>query len=164
MFYVTSLLRQWSDGSGIVPPVVDTPVRGADAWPDEIKKRVKPRPDRDRSKDELDKVALRDMLEDAFDGPRPEPVREVIAEHRLPKSAPKQAYQVDWSALLSDLDACRKALRAHEQQLEHSRAKDAEARAARVAMMVEAIEAEQKRRERRSKLIRIAARLILEDD
>ena len=161
MFWITSPLLQWSDGAGLVAPV--TTPSGADAWPGDYRE---PRKDRKRP-ELLDKVELREMLEDAFEGKKPEPVIEVLLEHKLPKDAPRQAFGVDWDALLNDLAACENALRAHEQRVEKSRAADAEQRAAQIATMVELLEAEQReqaRQVRRAKLRRVAARLILEDD
>ena len=155
--------RYWGDGGGVAPVVVST--AQGDAWPDEIRKRLK-RAEHDRKPQELDKAALREMLEDAFEGPKPEAVQEVLLEHRLPRDAPRQAYRVDWSALLADLAACEKALRAHERRVEASKAADKERRAAQIRTMVELIEAERNdpaRLERRRKLRRVAARIVLMD-
>lgn len=157
--------RYWGDGGDVVvPPVVATPPRGADAWPDELRKRVKPRPKRDRTQDELDKVELRAMLEDAFDGPRPEAVRELLVEFRLPKGAPRQAYSVDWDAMLADLAACRRALEAHQARLAVSRARDAAERSARVREMVEMIDSARRREKRKRLLPHVARLMLIEDD
>jgi hypothetical protein len=138
----TSWGTSWTP-SGVTPP--ETVVGG---FYDE--------PKRKEHQPNVDRAALRAMLEDAFDGKRPAPIAEVVAQHRLPKSAPREAYGVDWSALLDNVDAQLKVLRAHQQRLESQRHR--EAHAAEVRAMVERIEA---RRPIRRRLRRVAVRLLL---
>lgn len=151
--------RYWGDGG--VPPVVDDSLQTRGGfYPEEVRKRLQPK--RIDHAPKVDRVELREMLEEAFEGKRPEPIREVIAEHKLEKGEPKQAFNVDWESLLDDTGAVLKVLRAHEARLEQQRHREAQAAA--VQQMVDAIVAQRAYEERRAKLRKIAARLVIEED
>jgi hypothetical protein len=147
----TSWGTSWTR-SGITPPAAPPVVGGY--WEDESKRKRKehqPNPDR---------AALRALLESAFQGRRSEPIREVIAEHALPSSAPPQPFGVDWDALLEDVDAQLKVLAAYQERLARNRR---ESRQAEVAAMQAQLEARRQsaRRLRRTRMRRVAVRMIL---
>jgi hypothetical protein len=75
--------------------------------------------DRERPKREIDKDALRRMLEAAFaDAPRDAVVKAVKREHPVTGPVERGIPRVDWSSLLDDLADCLKVLDRYAARIE----------------------------------------------